>query len=268
MISYPDYNALRSSTGGSDARRKLAQRNFYENSDEAVRGMSYEDWLKVQSGEGGTAAPATTDPRVSSMEPTPAKFGQNLAQYMPGGWAPGFQPSPYGYSGQLNMVGFQPGMYNWAYPDVRNSGLDPLQHYLGWGMAEGRQGQLGVPGQTAQFGAPFVQGVYGGGPWGGQQAQTMPAPQWAGAPFVGSNFNLGMGQQPMMGARPAGSPPPSQEMMDRFAPARTDTKTFGMPQQQGPGGVPMPQQQAAPALPRARPPPRAAASRRPGRSPR
>ena len=134
------------------------------------------------------AQPAQTN---LGMGMQPARFGTNLAQYMPQAGQMGQPAQQMPYSGGMNFVGFQPGSYWNAYPDARweNTGLTPQQHYLGWGLSEGRTGQSGMPGQVAGF--PFTQANYGLG-FGAPQA-TPQQPLSAGVAGIGGQMNLGMG---------------------------------------------------------------------------
>ncbi|MGU3662324.1 hypothetical protein [Methylobacterium fujisawaense] len=43
----------------------------------------------------------------------------------------------------VGYPGFDAGYYLEAYPDIRDSGVDPLEHFLKWGWREGRNPSAG-----------------------------------------------------------------------------------------------------------------------------
>ena len=114
-------------------------------------------------------------PNVNADLGLPNYAGQNYAANFADGSLFGAGRTPERLAALTNLPGFDRAGYLAANPDVAQNGLDPLEHFLTYGIGEGRQGSgvdpavaatYAMRGQgTGQFGyaSPYLGGGEGGG---------------------------------------------------------------------------------------------------------
>ena len=96
------------------------------------------------NGSGNANSQPNADPDATQNAGDGAGGVPQLGGFQPSGG--GFQPSGGGFQppgGAPSASGFNAQQYLAQYPDVAQSGMDPYQHYLQYGIAEGRQGSYG-----------------------------------------------------------------------------------------------------------------------------